>query len=207
MLKFIRYAAWSAIVVVAFVSTAIGLGWWRTVGPGRPSSPGGVAITGMPQIGGSFTLTDQRGKSVSDKDFAGRPSLVFFGFTHCPDVCPTTLSEVSTRLVALGAEGDRLQVLFITADPERDTVEQLALYLSAFDPRITGLSGTPDQIAQVVKAYGAYARKVPTPSSYTMDHTASTFMMDAKGQFFGLIDYHETDATALAKLRRFLAAN
>jgi len=158
-------------------------------------------------IGGAFTLVDQNGKSVTDRDLLGKPTLVFFGFTHCPDVCPTTLFELSNRLQELEADADRLNVLFITVDPGRDTPEQLALYLSSFDPHISGLSGTPDQVDAAIKAYHVYARKVAlSGGDYTMDHTASVFMMDSKGQYVGTLGRRDTDDQARAKLRRLLDA-
>jgi len=205
-LMVIRYAAWTILAALAFLTAAIALGWWRVDGPGRAQTDGGVEIKGLPQIGGPFTLVNQHGKIVSNKDFLGKPKLVFFGFTHCPDVCPTTLFEITTRLQKLGTEASDLQVLFITADPERDTPEQLALYLQSFDPRIVALTGTQEQVDAAVLAYKAYAKKVPSEGGgYTMDHTASVFLMDRNDRFMGLIDYHEQEASALAKMRRLIA--
>jgi cytochrome oxidase Cu insertion factor (SCO1/SenC/PrrC family) len=158
-------------------------------------------------IGGPFALVDHRGKSVTERDYLGKPALVFFGFTNCPDVCPTTLYQLSNMLKRLKSDADRLNVLFITVDPERDTPEQLALYLSSFDPRITGLSGTSDAIAAAVESYQAYVRKVPLKDGeYTMDHTAAVFMMDRKGQYVGTISLRETEAAMRAKIRHLLDA-
>jgi len=205
-LKIIRYAAWAMVAGLIFLTAAIVLGWWRVDGPSRAPTNGGIEIKGLPQIGGPFTLVNHHGKTVTDKDFLGKPTLVFFGFTFCPDVCPTTLFETTTRLQKLGAEARDLQVLFITADPERDTPEQLALYLQSFDPRIVGLTGTQEQVDAAVLAYKAYAKKVPSEGGgYTVDHTASVFLMDRNGRFMGLIDYHEQEASALAKMRRLIA--
>jgi protein SCO1/2 len=157
------------------------------------------------EIGGPFKLTDHHGKTVTDRDFRGKPTLVFFGFTSCPDVCPTTLFELSQRLDDLKSAADRLNVLFITVDPERDTPEHLAVYLSSFDPRITGLSGTRDDIAAVLAAYGVYARKVPlSDGGYTMDHTASVFMMDSEGKFVGTINHRDAEAAVRTKLFELL---
>jgi len=160
------------------------------------------AISG---IGGPFTLVDHHGKSVTERDYLGKPMLIFFGFTYCPDVCPTTLFELSNRLKELGADASRLNALLITVDPERDTPQQLALYVASFDERIAGLSGTPENIAAVMKEYRVYARKIPLKDGgYTMDHTATIYMMNAKGQFVGVINYQETEAAVRAKLRRLL---
>ncbi len=134
-------------------------------------------------IGGPFTLTDQNGKTVTDADFAGEPKLVFFGYTHCPDVCPTTLADITTMLGALGAD-KKAAVLFITVDPERDTPAVLKDYLTSFDPRITGLTGSPAAIAKVLQDYRVYAKKVPTDGGdYTMDHTALVYLVDKSGSF------------------------
>ena len=157
------------------------------------------------EIGAPFRLTDHHGKLMTDRDYRGKPTLVFFGFTLCPDICPTTLLELSTRLKELKSDADRLNVLFITVDPERDTPQQLALYLSSFDPRITGLSGTSAEISTVLAAYGVYARKVPlSDGGYTMDHTASIFMMDRDGHFVGTINHRDAETTVRTKLHRLL---
>lgn len=203
ILKWIRYGAWAGVVLVAFVGAAVLLGWWQVDGPGRPAGDS-AAVQGLPTIGGAFTLVDHTGKTVTDANYQGKPMAVFFGFTHCPEVCPTTLFEITARLKKLGPEADKLQVLFITVDPERDTPQQLALYLQSFDPRIVGLSGTREQVDAIVAAYKAYAKRIPTDGGYTMDHTASTYLMDAQGQFRTMVDYHEEEAPALAKMRLVL---
>lgn len=208
ILRMVRYGAWGLVAMAVFVSSSILIGWWRVDGPGsaRQADSGGQIIPGARQIGGPFTLTDHTGKTVTEREFAGRPKLIFFGFTHCPDVCPTTLSELSTRFAKIGPEAERLQVLFITADPERDTPELMGLYLQSFDPRIVGLSGTREQIDAVMKAYGAVGKRVETSSGYNVDHTASVYMIGSDGRFMGLIDYHEAEEMAIAKMRRLLAS-
>lgn len=168
----------------------------------------GKSLQPIAGIGGPFSLVDQRGKAVTDQDYLGKPTLVFFGFTYCPDVCPTTLFELTTRMSELGREADRLNVLFITVDPARDTPEQLALYLSSFDPRITGLSGTAENVAAAMKAYRAFAQKVPLDNGdYTMDHTATIYMMNTRGQFVSHMNYQENDAVARDKLKQLLASD
>jgi len=188
-------------IALAFLPVALTVG--LVVGLLQMRSSNGLPPIGG--IGGPFKLVDQRGKPVTDQDYLGKPTLVFFGFTFCPDVCPTTLYELTTQLKELGPAADRLNILFITVDPERDTPEQLALYLSSFDPRITGLSGTPENIAAVMTRYRVYARKVPLEGGgYTMDHTAAIYMMNSKGQFTGIMNYREPDASARDKLRRLI---
>ncbi|MFC5422919.1 MAG: SCO family protein [Stutzerimonas stutzeri] len=202
-LQWIRYAAWIGVGLVAFLGAAVLLGWWKVDGPGRLQA-GRASVQGMPTIGGPFTLVDHTGKLVTDADFRGKPMAVFFGFTHCPEVCPTTLVQMANLTSKIGAAADRLQILLVTVDPERDTPEQLALYLQSFDPRVVGLTGSREQIAAALAAYKAYAKKIPTDNGYTMDHSASVYLMKADGSFRTMIDYHEEEASALAKIRMVL---
>ena len=184
--------------LMVLVILGAGVATWNLLVKNRP-------LQTTAGIGGPFSLVDQHGKAVTERDYVGKPSLVFFGFTFCPDICPTTLFELTEQLKQLGPEADRLNVLFITVDPERDTPAQLALYLSSFDPHITGLSGSVRDIASVMTEYRIYARKVPlADGSYTMDHTAAVYMMNAKGQFVGLLNYQESHESVRAKLRRLL---
>src|SRR4051795_8871436 len=118
-------------------------------------------VTAPAAIGGPFRLTDQAGQTVTEKNLQGKPTLIFFGFTHCPDVCPTSLFEISEVLRALGKDADRVNAYFISVDPERDTKDAMKDYLSSFDPHLKGLTGDPEQIAKVLSAYRVYARKVP----------------------------------------------
>ena len=155
-------------------------------------------------VGGPFTLLDQDGKAVTEADFAGATHLVFFGFTHCPDICPTTLQQISDVLAALGPKAKGMKVAFITVDPERDTPANLKAYLSSFDPRITGLTGSPTQVAAAVKSYRAYSRKVPgKDGDYTMEHTALVYVMDAKNRFLGALNLmRPADETAAELAKR-----
>lgn len=158
-------------------------------------------------IGGPFRLTSHTGKVVTDADLKGKPSLVFFGFTFCPDICPTALFDISQLLEELGPDGDAITPVLITVDPERDTREVLAEYLTAFDSRIIGLTGSAEEIATAVRAYKAYYRKVPTEAgSYTMDHTAIMYLMDATGRMVSSLDRHEPKETRMAKIRRVIQA-
>ncbi|MGQ4273884.1 SCO family protein [Terrihabitans sp. B22-R8] len=160
-----------------------------------------------PDVGGAFSLTDHRGQRISDADLKGRPYALFFGFTHCPDVCPTALFELSLILKELGDEANDLRILFVSVDPERDTEQVLANYVAAFDPRITGLRGTPEETAAIARAFKAVYRRVPLDSeSYTMDHTALVYLMDRRGQFFDSVDYRADQATQIARFRRLIAS-
>jgi protein SCO1/2 len=169
---------------------------------GRLSAPVAQQIAA---IGGPFKLTDQNGQALSEQDLKGRPFLVFFGFTHCPDVCPTTLFEVSEILRSLGRDADRTRALFITVDPERDTPPVMKDYLSSFDPHLAGLTGDPAAIAAVAKAYRVYYKKVPLDQGgYTMDHTAIVYLMDMEGRFVAPFNLKRTTEAAAADLRRYL---
>jgi protein SCO1/2 len=142
-----------------------------------------VDITGASYAQG-FALDNARGGRATLGDYKGKVVVVFFGFTQCPDVCPTTLADLAEVKKRLGADGDRLQVVFITVDPERDTPAVLAQYVPQFDPSFVGLTGTPEQIAAAAKDFKVFYMKVPgkTPTSYTIDHTAGAYVFDKDGR-------------------------
>lgn len=167
-----------------------------------PQARQGVAASG---IGGPFTLVNQDGQTVTERDFAGTPYLAFFGFTHCPDICPTTLQQISDVLAAMGPKADRLKVAFVTVDPERDRPDTLKTYLSSFDPRIVGLTGSPEQVAAAVKTFRAYAKKVPGQGNdYTMEHTALVYLMDAQNGFVGAVNINRPAQETAAELGKRL---
>jgi len=156
-------------------------------------------------IGGPFRLVDQDGRAVTEQDLKGKPFLVFFGFTHCPDVCPTTLFDVSEVMRNLGGDADRTAALFITVDPERDTPDMLKDYLGSFDPHVRGLTGDAAMLAAVAKAYRVYFKKVPLDQGgYTMDHTAIVYLMDKDGRFVSPFSLKRTTDAAAADLRKYL---
>ncbi|KQO50892.1 MULTISPECIES: SCO family protein [unclassified Methylobacterium] len=156
-------------------------------------------------VGGPFTLTDQDGRRVTERDFAGATHLVFFGFTHCPDVCPTTLQQIGDVLQALGPKGKDTKALFIAVDPERDTPEALKTYLASFDPRIVGLTGSQEEVNAAVKAYRAYVRKVPTKGDdYTMEHTALVYIMDGRNRFVNALNLTKPADQTAAELAKAL---
>jgi len=159
---------------------------------------------GRVPIGGPFRLTSHESKPFTDTDLKGKPFVVFFGFTHCPEVCPTTLYDLTQDLASLGSDADKLRVAFITVDPAQDTPELMKTYLSSFDPRIVGLTGTEEEIAAAAKAYKIYYRKVPTDSGYTMDHSATVFLMDSKGDFYGTSNFQEAQDVRRAKLKQLI---
>ena len=174
---------------------ALAIGWagysWLAV------APGGKAF------GAPFELTDQNGQTITEKALQGHPTAMFFGFTHCPEICPTTLFELDGWLKKLGPEGENIKAYFVTVDPERDSAIVLKTYVSNVSSRIVGVTGSPDKVAAMVKSFGVYARKVPTDDgSYTMDHTASVFLLNSAGDFHGTIAWGENPDNALEKLRR-----
>ena len=196
----VRLPGWRlALPLAAFLLGLAALGWaaWLTLAPQAQVTAAGV--------GGPFSLVDQDGRAVTDRDYRGAPKLVFFGFTHCPDVCPTTLQQASEVLRALGPKGDRLRFLFVTVDPERDTAPVLKDYLGSFDPRIVGLTGTPEQVAATTRAYRAYAKRVPLKDGdYTMEHTALVYLMDGENRFVGSFSLARPPEAAAAELAKRL---
>ena len=156
-------------------------------------------------IGGPFQLTDQTGQTVTEKSLVGRPTIIFFGYTHCPDVCPTSLFEMSEVLRAMGKDADRVNAYFVSVDPERDTRAVMKDYLSSFDPHLKGLTGDPAAVAKVLSAYRVYARKVPLKDGdYTMDHTALIYLMDRDGHFVAPFNLKRTPEEAAKDLKRYL---
>ena len=157
------------------------------------------------EIGGPFRLTDQDGHTVSDQDFKGKPLLVFFGFTHCPDICPTTLFDVSEVLRKLGPDADRVGAIYVTVDPERDTSATLKDYMASFDPHLRGLTGDADAIQAIAKEYRVYYKKVPLQDGdYTMDHTAIVYLMGKDGHFIAPFSLKRPPEVAAADLRKYL---
>jgi protein SCO1/2 len=152
-------------------------------------------------VGGPFQLVDQNGAPVTEATMKGKPFLVFFGFTHCPDICPTKLFEMSQALSVVEKDVPDIQALFISVDPERDTPEMMKRYLSNFNPRIKGLTGDQVSVDAAVKAYRAYAKKVPTDSGYTMDHTSLVYLMGRNGEFVTSVDMTKKDTEIADQIR------
>lgn len=153
--------------------------------------------------GAPFALVDQNGQAITEAAFRGQPSAVFFGFTHCPEVCPTTLFEMTGWLDKLGDEGKNVRAYFVTVDPERDTPEVMKDYVGNVSERIMGITGEPEKVLAMAKSFGIFSRKVDLEGGdYTMDHTASVILLDSKGDFAGTIAYEENPETALAKMKR-----
>jgi cytochrome oxidase Cu insertion factor (SCO1/SenC/PrrC family) len=176
--------------IVALVAGAIALGLLIAAAIALLEAPakGPVAatdkgVTGAALIGGPFTLVDQHGATVHDSDFRGRYMLVYFGYTNCPDICPTDLTAMGAAIDRLGAEGPRVVPIFITVDPTRDTVERLAAYAPLFHPRLVLLTGTADQVRQAAAAYRVYYEQAGEGGDYAVNHSAIIYLMDGQGRF------------------------
>lgn len=199
-LRMVRIALWGLVALAAGVAAYL-----FVQGQSAPSSP---AQSYASAIGGPFVLTDPAGKPVSNETLKGKPFAIFFGFTRCPDVCPTTLNRMAALRKALGSDGRKFNIVFVSVDPGHDKPADIGQYVALFGTPITGLTGTDAQIAQVVKAYHVFYEKVPQPGGdYTIDHTATVFLMGRQGEFVTTIDHQEGQDTALAKLKRLIAAS
>lgn len=194
MLAKVRIVLWGLVALAAISATVI----YFT----RPISPSGA------MFGGPFEMTATTGETYTQDNLKGTPSLMFFGYTYCPDVCPTTLAEATGWKQALGLDADDLNIIFVSVDPERDTVEHVATYLSNFGSDVIGLVGTEAQTDQIKRSYGVFSEKTDAEGSteYLVNHTASVFMIDANGNFFGTIAWGENSQTAMDKIRRLTGA-
>lgn len=193
-MKTLRIILWGGVLVFA------GLLGWLTFQVTQSKEQISEAPFGVP-----FQLVDQTGKPITEQAFRGKPTALFFGFTHCPEICPTTLFELNGWLEKVDPDGTRLQAYFVTVDPERDTPEMLNNYISNVTKRVIGIAGPPEKVAEVIKGFRVYAKKVPLDEKdptgdYTMDHTASVFLLDAEGRFKGTISYGENPDVAVQKL-------
>lgn len=197
-LRTLRLVLW-ALVVVALAGVA-----WTKFGAPRLET---VTDAGTAQLGqGDYRATATDGTAFTQDSLKGQPSAVFFGFTNCPDVCPTTLGDIASWREELGDQAKDLRVFFVTVDPERDPIDTLREYVS-WVPGVIGVSGTPDEMAKVIKAFRIYARKSPSKDgSYSMDHSSTMLLFDRNGEYAGLIGYQEERSRALASLRRLLGS-
>lgn len=194
-MKKFRYIAWGLVVVL------LGVIGYTTLVP-KPET-GTNTFVGAADIGGPFSLVNQDGEPVDQTIFNAKPYAIFFGFTNCPEICPTSLYEMAGWIEKMGPKASELEYAFVTVDPTRDTPDVLKEYVNAFSDKIVGLTGSEEQIADVVKNYRVYARKVALEDDdYTMDHTASVFLMKSDGTFHGTIAYGEDPEIALKKLQK-----
>jgi len=193
-MRTLRIVLWALVALAAIAAGAL---YWR-------QAAGPQAQETQLSFGGPFTLVDSAGKPFSSSRLAGRPYAMFFGFTHCPDVCPTTLARLVKLRRQLGSDGT-FQIVFVTVDPERDGPAEVGRYAGLFGSPVVGLTGSPAQIAKVKKDYGIYSEKSGTGADYSVDHTATVLLFDKAAAFQSTISHDEADAAALAKLRRLTA--
>ena len=197
-MRTLRVILWAGVLIMA------GLLGWLTLTVTQSGDKIAEGPFGVP-----FELVDQNGKAISEQAFRGKPTALFFGFTHCPEVCPTTLFELNGSMKQVDPDAKGLQAYFVTVDPERDSPELLGQYISNVTDRVIGIAGDPAKVAEVIKGFRVYAKKVPLDEKdpngdYTMDHTASIFLLDADGRFKGTIAYGENPDTAVKKLENLM---
>lgn len=195
-LPLVRAALWGMVIAVSGVLLYV----W-TFGVERADRSLSAATE---PYGTAFSLVDQNGDAFTQDDLRGNPTAVFFGFTHCPDICPTTLYELAGHAQALAADGEDLDIVFVTVDPERDTPEILRQYVANVGADVTTLSGEPEAVRAMLDGWGVHASRVGDGDNYTMDHLASVLLLGSAGQFVGTIAYGENPETAREKLRRLV---
>lgn len=202
--RMLRLTLWGLVA-----ASVAGLAWLsfsggRKVAPDMAASPAQSRYASA--FGGAFTMSDPGGRTITNETLKGKPFAIFFGFTRCPDVCPTTLNRMAALRRELGSDGEKFNIVFVTVDPDHDKPAALAQYLGLFHTPIIGLRGSDAQLAAIVKAYHVIYLKIPTSDGdYTIDHTATVYLMGRQGEFVSAIDHAEDQASALAKLRRLIA--
>jgi len=188
------------------LAVLVGLGGLLFVLSQGPQPTVGL-VSSASNVGGPFSLVDAEGREVTERDFLGTPFIVYFGFTFCPDACPTQLQILAAALDQLGEKGRAVKVLFVTIDPDRDTPSVVGRYARAFGPQILGLTGSPEQVAQAARAYGVFFQKVPladNPGEYTMDHTTAVYLMNAKGKLQSIFVPNQPPEDIAATIARLL---
>lgn len=202
-MKTLRLILWGLVALTLLAALMLGIGYLASKHETQPANS--ALSDALGGVGGPFTLQNTKGKVFTEKNLQPKPTLMFFGFTRCPDVCPTTLADITGWLQKLGKDADKLNAVFVTVDPERDTAEALAHYLTMFDPHIIGLTGSPAQLAAMAKNYKIFYQKTPTDNgNYTMDHTASIYLLDKDAKLTSTIAYRENEAAAFEKIRRLI---
>lgn len=189
--------------VIALFAVGFAAAYWLGIGQEPPTYTEGKAL-----IGGPFSLIGTDGKRVTDKDFRGKLMLVFFGYTHCPDVCPTELQNMAEALDKLGPDANQVAPIFISVDPARDTPEALAAYVKNFGPRIIGLTGSADDIASAAKAYRVYFSSAEGGAgNYTVDHSAFVYLMDREGNYLTHFMFNSPPETVAAAIKKHISGD
>jgi protein SCO1/2 len=199
-MKIFRIILWSVTIAVVVTLGVISFGWQKETTTNN--EPYGVA----------FQLIDQKNNEITEAAFREKPTAVFFGFTHCPEICPTTLYELDSWLEQADPNGDKISAYFVSVDPEKDTAEILDLYVGNVTKRVTGITGAPEKISKMLKGFNIYFKKIPLDANepngdYTMDHTASIFLLKDGGRFKGTIAYGENPETAIQKLKNLISGS
>ncbi|MFL0587775.1 SCO family protein [Sphingomonas olei] len=190
--------------VTALLAAALALGTAACSSP-APVKADEAAATNAP--GGAFRLVDTNGKTVTEQTLKGKPYAIFFGFTRCPDICPTSMNRMALLHQKLGADGDKMNIVFVSVDPEHDKSEDIAGFLSMFDAPVIGLTGEPAELKRMEEAYKIYVERVPLPNGdYTIDHTARILLFDRNGEFATTMDAAEPEDRALDRLRKLIRA-
>ncbi len=199
----IRLVLWIAVAIGLFALGALTVGGFAA--RNAPAPAGSAMQPGAP-LGGAFSLVDHNGQPVTESILRGKPSAVFFGFTHCPDVCPTTLMETAGWIKALGSDADKMRFVFVTVDPERDSAEALSRYVPAFDPSFIGLRGDADATRNAAREFKVFFQKVPNRdgSSYNVDHTAASYILDAEGRLRLFVRHTQPVEEIVADLRQLI---
>lgn len=194
------------LLIAAILAGLVIVGTGAFVTVALRETPRGAAGTALASaIGGPFQLVDQNGKTVTDADLKGKWSLIYFGYTHCPDACPTALNDISIALSELGARRDAVRPVFITVDPERDTPETLKAYMTSFDAPILALTGSAEQVAKAAKAYRVYYAKHPEAGGdYSMDHSSVIYVMDPQGRFTASFTHESAPEQIAERLKKLI---
>ncbi|MBV1701210.1 MAG: SCO family protein [Hyphomicrobiales bacterium] len=193
------------VVVMAISALLLAVAAFMAIFPNL--LPHDATSTKTVKIGAPFALTDQNGQPYSSAKLNGKPFAIFFGYTHCPDECPTTLTDLTQAMAQLGPDAEKLQVLFVTFDPSRDTAPVMHQYMSAFDPRIVALTGSEAAISALAKSYYVYWKKVPGKGDdYDFDHSSAVYLIDAHGAYSGQMSMEETRASMVSKLKKLIAS-
>jgi protein SCO1/2 len=187
-------------LALAVVGIAAGVAWYERGGADSAASETESTLS----IGGPFSLIDQNGNTVTDQTFAGSYRLIYFGYSFCPDACPTELQVMADAVAALGPDGQKVQPIFVTIDPARDTPKQLANYVPLFDKRLVGLTGTPQQVAEVARAYRVYYARADQSDAYAMNHSSFVYLMDPKDKFLTVFSSDTSSDKMAAAIRDYM---
>lgn len=195
MMIVVRFAS----ILICFLIASLAFGWWQVDGPSSKQNSRNIPA---PLTEMNFQMINHLGAKVAPEQLVGKPTMIFFGFTYCPDICPNTLLDISAWIAALGNEANNLNIVFVTVDPERDNLEAMGEYLANFSPKVEGWIGDGKQLDDATKLFGVTYRRIETENGgYSIDHTSGVYLFDSTGRFARTIDYHESREQALPKIK------